>query len=214
MKKFVRWSGIIHTALSSFYPKLKLGQARELFAAALGHNSYASFRKHDLLALESQAKYVVLDIEQVLLRAAAIGVPLTEDQWWTAHRELTPSRVSKGLYIGEARMMQSAARNVFEDSSHQIFDEIANAIGAKDGHWARSAEPLADAGLTTNELAMLVYGDVHAMNEEVALATPVVAEVRFPRIGRQLYAKGRLIHAAQHGAPEPYEPSFEGEYYV
>jgi hypothetical protein len=43
--------------------------------------------------------------------------------------------------------------------------------------------------------------------------TPVVAEVRFQRVGRQLYGEGRLVHAAQHGAPRPYEPNFEGDVY-
>ncbi|MVW64206.1 hypothetical protein GPY61_30180 [Massilia sp. NEAU-DD11] len=213
MNKFVRWSGIVHTTLSSFHPKLKLGQARELFAAALGHNSYASLREHDLHALETVATYVVLDHERALRRAVALNVPLSEDQWWTAHQALTPARVSLGRYIGGMGLMRSAACHLFEDTSHPLFHEIANAVGMKDGHRADDAVLLSDADTTPDALSMLVRGDVRAFNEEGALATPVIAEIRFPRVGRQLYGAGTLVHAAQNGVPRPYEPNFEGDIY-
>lgn len=212
MTRFISWSGLVHTTLSAFYPKFKLSQAKELLAAGLGHNTYTSLRQHDLVALES-AKYVVLDLERLLQRAASMGIPLTLDQWWKAHHELTPGRVTKGCYLGEARVMESAARHVFEDSSHPCFYEIARRTGMKDGHWAYNAEPWPGQDVATDELAMLVYGDVQALNEHVALATPVIAEVRFKRIGKQLHGEGRLVQAAQHGEPRPYEPTYEAEIY-
>jgi hypothetical protein len=212
MTRFTSWSGIVHTTLSTLYPYFKLGQARELLAAGLGHNTYASLRLQDLVALES-AKYVVLDLERLMQRAADIGVPLTLDQWWLTHRELTPSRTTKGCYLGEARVMESAARHVFEDSSHPLFYEIAKRTGMKDGHWARDATPLPGQDPVADELAMLVHGDVQALNEHDALATPVIAEVRFKRIGRQLYAEGHIAQVAQHGEPRPYEPIDEAEIY-
>jgi hypothetical protein len=212
MTRFTSWSGIVHTTLSTLYPYFKLGQARELLAAGLGHNTYASLRLHDLAALES-AKYVVLDLERLMQRAADIGVPLTLDQWWLTHRELTPGRITKGCYLGEARVMESAARHVFEDSSHPLFYEIAKRIGMKDGHWAHGATPLPGQDPVADELAMLVHGDVQALNEHDALATPVIAEVRFKRIGRQLYAEGHIAQVAQHGEARPYEPIDEAEIY-
>lgn len=212
MTRFTSWSGIVHTTLLTFYPYFKLGQARELLAAGLGHNTYASLRLHDLAALES-AKYVVLDLERLMQRAADIGVPLTVDQWWLTHRELTPGRITKGCYFGEARVMESAACYVFEDSSHPLFDEIAKRTGMKDGHWAHDATPMPGQDPLADELAMLVHGDVQALNEHDALATPVIAEVRFKRIGRQLYAEGHVAQVAQHGEAHPYEPIYEAEIY-
>jgi hypothetical protein len=212
MTRFTTWSGIVHTTLSTLYPFFKLGHARELLAAGLGHNTYASLRLYDLAALES-AEYVVLDLERLMQRAAGIGVPLTLEQWWPTHHELTPGRITKGCYLGEARVMESAARHVFEDSLHPLFYEIANRTGMKDEHWAYDAAPLPGQDPIADELAMLVHGDVQAFNEHDALATPVIAEVRFKRIGRQLYAGGRIAQVAQHGEPRPYEPIYEAEIY-
>ena len=212
MTRFTSWSGIVHTTLSTLYPHFKLGQARELLAAGLGHNTYASLRARDLAALES-AKYVVLDVERLIQRAADMGVPLTLGQWWLAHRELTPGRVTKGCYLGEATVMESAARHVFEDDSHPLFYEIAKRTGMKNGHWAHGATPLQGQNAEAEELTMLVHGDVEALNEHVAIATPVIAEVRFKRIGRQLYAEGHIAQAAQHGEPRPFEPNDELETY-
>jgi hypothetical protein len=212
MTRFTSWSGIVHATLATLYPCFKLGQARELLAAGLGHNTYASLRLHDLAALES-AKYVVLDLERLMRRAADMGVPLTLDQWWLTYRELTPGRVTKGCYLGEANVMESAARHVFEDSSHPLYYEIANRTGMKDGHWAHGAASLPGQSPGADELAMLVHGDVQALNEHDAVATPVIAEVRFKRIGRQLYGDGHIAQVAQHGEPHPYEPIFEAEIY-
>jgi hypothetical protein len=212
MTRFTSWSGVVHTTLSTLYPHFKLGQARELLAAGLGHNTYASLRMLDLAALES-AQYVVLDLERLMQRAADMGMPLTLDQWWPTHHKLTPGRITNGCYLGEARVMQNAARHVFDDCSHPLFHEIAKRTGMKDGHWAYVATPLPGQDPVADELAMLVHGDVRAFNEDVALATPVIAEVRFKRIGRQLYAEGHIAQVAQHGEPHPYEPIDEAEMY-
>jgi hypothetical protein len=212
MTRFTSWSGIVHKTLSSLSPSFKLGHARELLAAGLGHKTYASLRLHDLAALES-AEYVVLDLERLMQRAADIGVPLTLDQWWLTHRELTPGRITKGCYLGEASVMESAARHVFVESSHPLFYDIANRTGMSDGHWAHEAALLPGQDPVSDELAMLVHGEVQAFNEHDALATPVIAEVRFRRIGRQLYAEGYIAQVAQHGEPRPYEPIYEAEIY-
>lgn len=212
MTRFISWSGIVHTTISALYPSFKLSQAREVLAAGLGHNTYASLRFHDLEALES-ARYVVLDFDRVLQRASGMRVPLTLDQWWKTLHELTPGRVTKGCSLGDARVMEIVARNVFERDSHPLFQEIANRTGMKDGHWAHRAAPLPAQVPFADELAMLVHGDVQAFNDQVALATPVIAEVRFKRIGRHLFGEGRIAHAAQHGEPRPYEPNDEMEIY-
>lgn len=212
MTRFNRWGGIVHASLSAAYPRFKLSQAKELLAAGLGHNTYASLRQSDLATLDS-ARYVVLDLERLLRRAASIGMPLTLEQWWKAHRELTPSGVTRGCYLGEAQVMESAARHVFEDSAHPCFDDIAGRTGVKDGHWAYSAARWEDPDVPLDGLAMRVHGCVQAFNDRIALATPVMAEIRFPRIGRQLFGEGRLVHAAQHGEPSPYDPIDEAEIY-
>lgn len=212
MSKFIRWSGIAHTILAAFHPKLKLGQAREIFAAALGHKSYASAIKNDIQALESTAKYVVLDQQLVLQRAIALGIPLTADQWWSVQHSISPGRVCGGCWIGSEWLMQSAAKSIFESSSLPLFDQIAAEIGFCDGHWARTAEALPGHS-DADEIALLVHGEVQAFHDDVALATPVIAEVRFRKVGRQLFSEGRLVDAIRHGVPRSYEPIFEGEIY-
>lgn len=213
MNKFILWSGIFHKTLASFHPKLKLGQSRELFAAAIGHNSYASLRQHDLQSLESVAKYVLLDSNAVLLRATDIGVHLTVDQWWAVFCQLTPGRVSGSCWIGEEKLMLSAARAVFEDTSCSLYHQIADAIGMKDGHWAISAEGFPFEHSAPGELRVLVRGCVQAFSEEQALSTPVMAEICFPIVGRRLYGEGRLENAVKTGDAQPYEQVFEGEVY-
>lgn len=213
MSKFVTWSGIVHATLRSSFPKLKLGQARELLAASLGHNSYASLREHDLHALESSAIHVLLSNGAAMRRALELGLALTDDQWWVVQHVLTRGEVSVLSWLGGTAVMPNAARRVFEDTSYPLFHQIARAIGMKDGQWAHRTVTLPSEGARADELVILVYGEVRAFNETVCLATPVIGEVRFRQVGRQLYGPGHLVHATQNGAPYPYEPIDEGDVY-
>jgi len=213
MSKFVTWSGIVHATLRSSFPKLKLGQARELLAASLGHNSYASLREHDLQALESSAIHVLPSHAGVLRRAYELGLALTDDQWWVVQRALTRGEVSLFSSLGGNAVMPNAARRVFEDTSHPLFHQIARAIGMQDGQWAHRTVTLAPEGSRADELTILVYGEVRAFSETACLATPVIGEVTFPRVGRQLYGAGHLVRATQNGQPYPYEPIDEGDVY-
>jgi hypothetical protein len=68
--------------------------------------------------------------------------------------------------------MAFVARIVFEDASHHVRHEVANAVGIKDGYWTRSAQRIPDDGTLPEELRFLVHGEVQAFNEEVSLAMP------------------------------------------
>lgn len=57
MTRFIRWSSKLHSTLRAFHPQLKLSHTKEIFAAALGHHSYASLRTHDLAVLNEPVRH-------------------------------------------------------------------------------------------------------------------------------------------------------------
>lgn len=213
MTTFSRWSGVVQTALKKFYPKLKLNQAREILSAALGHRTYAALQMHDLDALANDAKYILIDQEAALERAAGLGFPVTPEQWGSVMQALTRSGVSDGRWITELAYMGSAARVVFEDASHPVLDEIAKAVGVSDGHWAGVAQRVSSAEALPQELIYEVSGKVQAFNDEASLATPVVARVMFRRVGKQMYALGKMLDVRRDGEPAAYEPNFDADIY-
>jgi hypothetical protein len=175
MTTFARWSGVVHTTLSSLHPKFKYSHAQEILSAALGHRTYASLRTLDLAALHEHTKYVLFDDQAPLSRAARLGLPITLEQWHSAAMKLKPSGISGGRWMIHHEQMADAARIVFEDASHPVLHQVANAIGIKDGHWARAAYRVNNDVTLPEELRYLVQGEVQAFNDEVSLAMPVIA---------------------------------------
>lgn len=58
-------------------------------------------------------------------------------------------------------------------------------------------------------LRFRVYGEVRSFAEHNPIAYPVVAEIQFRRLGRQLYGDGKLVRVERNGPPEQYEPTFD-----
>jgi len=203
MSRFVHWSGIVHDTLSPIHPSLKLGQSREILAAALGHNSYASFRLHDLPALEL-ADCAVLDPNTLLRRAHGLGIALTAEEWQSVEQQLTRFRICNGCYVGDERILLSAGRSVFENKRCHAIGELARTVGMIDGVEALEAA-LMHGELPPGAAGVLVRGEILAFNENEALAIPVIAEVQFERIGRHLYRNGNVVNLSQRGLPHPYE---------
>lgn len=214
MNKLVRWRGIVHKILLNSYPEIKLSQTLEILSAAFGHKSYASFRIHDLGQLDKKVKYILIDKKLAIDRAVALGITLTEEQWWDVEKSLKPSGVSGGIWLTDEEGMSRAARIIFEDESHQHMDAIAAAIGVKDRQAAKSAHCLSAKGFLAEELKFIVRGDVCAFSIDTARAVPVTAEVVFKKIGRQFYAQGKLLQVEQCGTPQAYEPEFESDFYL
>ncbi len=206
MTKFIRWSGIAHSILVKSHRKTKLGQAREILAAYLGHRTYASLRTHDLAVLQEQAKYVLVDPEKALSRAASLDIPLTAGDWLAIEHAIRPSGVSGDTWLIGERSMHLAASLTFEDSGDQRLYDIAHRIGMCDGIHATNTRCHSSLGELPEILKFTVEGEVRAMNAEKYLAVPVVCEISFPRVGKQFYASGKLLTVEQSGQPKEYEP--------
>lgn len=83
MSRFKQCARVAHAKLSLLFPSISLGQTQQLLAAALGHNTYASFKAEDLHAFDHTAAYAVLVPERAMLRALDFkGIELKQEHWW------------------------------------------------------------------------------------------------------------------------------------
>jgi hypothetical protein len=211
MDKFSKWTGLAHAALITHYPKFKRGQARECLAAWLGHRTYASLQIKDLLVLNKGVKHAIIDASAAMERAKGFGFPLTREQWRSVEWALTPSGVS-GMWLTEMQSMENAARLAFEDNSHPDADAIWKAIGMTDGRWGEKVIGQSPMDTFPVQLHFTVHGTVRAFNDDDFLATPVLAEVSFQRVGARLYLEGQVQSVTRNGEPYRYESEFELEF--
>lgn len=58
-------------------------------------------------------------------------------------------------------------------------------------------------GTHPDELRFIIHGETRAFNEHEAIATPVVAHVRFERVGIRLYNMGELLSVTGRGRRIP-----------
>lgn len=212
MDKFSKWTGLAHFTLKQSHRKIRLCQVRELLSAWLGHRTYTSLRVADLSALLGRAKYAIIDADAAMSRANALGIDLTAEQWKAVEYSLQPSGVSGELWLVSKSSLASAARLIFEDQSHPDIDLLWQPVGMPDGRLATSVtrlsiEPFPDV------LEYVVQGHVRAFNDDESLAIPVVAHVRFKRVGARLYEQGEIYAVKPHGARRSYEPNDEMETY-
>jgi hypothetical protein len=199
MNQFSRWSGIAHSLLSNYSPKIKLGQVQQLLAACLGHRTYASLRGADLAILNQRPAYVLFDVEAGLRRSVDLGLALTEAQWREATMALRPSGVTS-FCLTTMQGMHIAARLTFEDSGDARIHAIKRELGHPDGHWATSSRN----HFAEDEVPELLRFDVEvnfqAYTDDSSLAVPVKVIVEFRRLGRQIYGKGTLVSVEKCGA--------------
>lgn len=212
MDKFSMWTGLAHTTLTKHYPDFKRSQAAECLAAWLGHRTYASLRVQDLGVLNEGIKHAIVDALTAVKRAEAFGFQLSREQWREVELTLTPSGIS-GMWLTGMDSMSAAARLAFEDNSHPDATEIARAVGLADGRWVEKVVRHTPEETLPKQLWFTVHGSVRAFNDEGSLATPVLAEVMFRRVGARLYWEGEIQAVIQNGEPCPYEPNFEGDDY-
>jgi hypothetical protein len=209
MTKFTRWSGIAHSILIKSHRKTKLGHAQEVLAAYLGHRTYASLRTHDLAVLQNQAKYVLVDPEKALNRAAGLDIPLTADDWLAVEHAIRPSGISGETWLVGEQSMHLAARLTLENSGDRRLYDIAHRIGLCDGIRTTDTRCHSSPGEFPEKLKFTVEGEVRTGKAEAYLAIPVVCEVAFPRVGKRFYASGELLSVEQSGPPTEYEPEEE-----
>lgn len=212
MDKFSMWTGLAHTILLKHHPKLRRGQACECLAAWLGHRTYASLRVHDLAVLNSGIKHAIFDSSAAIKRAGSLGFEMPPEQWRDVERALKPSGVSQ-MWLTDMFSMRLAASLAFEDGFHEDSYAIAKSIGMSDGRSAVQVIPHTQEDSFPDSLRFAVHGLVRAFNDEASIATPVIAEVAFQRVGKQLYKDAVVETVKRSGEPYSYEPEFEGEDY-
>ena len=206
MTKFVRWSGIAHSILAKSHRNIKLGHAREILSAYLGHRTYASLRSHDLAVLQDQAQYVLVDSQMALERAASLGFFVAESDWLKVEMALKPSGVSgKTWLIGELSM-QLAASITVEESSDLRVRAIGNHIGMVDYYRSIRANCGSPMGELPEELMFTVTGEIGVQGDDGCWAFPVVSTVVFQRVGNRFYGAGQVQSVEQVGQPTEYEP--------
>ena len=212
MDKFSMWTGLAHTTLIKHHPKFKRSQACECLAAWLGHRTYASLRVQDLAVLNNGVKHAIVDALAAIKRAETFGFSLTREQWRDVEWTLKPSGIS-GMWLTEMRSMSAAARLAFEDNYHADAHDIARAVGMTDGRRGEKVICHTPEDTFPEKLRFTVHGTVRAFNEEVSLATPVLAEVIFQRVGVKLYMEGQVQAVTRNGESNPYENELEGDDY-
>ncbi|WP_322087527.1 hypothetical protein [Burkholderia sp. BCC1999] len=204
MDQFTRWSCVAHSLLSKHVPQIKLGQVHQLLAACLGHQTYASLRKADLETLNRGPSYVLFDIDAGFVRAAALGLPLTEAHWREVKIALSRSGVTPFWLIAMASM-HLAARLTFEDADDARIHAMKRAIGFPNGQLATSSRCHSPEDGVPEILRFDVDGEVHAYDDEISVAIPVIAVVEFRKIGQRMYGKGSLVSVEQNGDPRARE---------
>lgn len=215
MDQFSRWSSVAHSLLSTHTPKMKLGQVHQLFAACLGHRTYASLRVSDLEILNQKPHYVLFDEGAGLARAMDLGLSLTEAQWREVTMALRPSGITP-FWLTAMSGMDSAARLSFEDSFDSRIHATKREIGFPDGHRATSSHCHSKEDEMPDFLRFDVHGEVCAYNDETSLAVPVIAVVEFPKVGRRMYGDGTLVSLERLGDPRTRdwdEDEHDGEAY-
>lgn len=224
MDKFKFWASKVEKSLLPSHPKLKHCHACEILAAAFGHKTYASFHLKDENALNLSTKYIILDSELALDRAKKLQYNLTCDEWATSIDITSRSGNSGGNWLINASSMLTAARLVFEDSSHQKFDEIEpdlkNRLGniATNVQYSSLQEHLPDNwnissnGELKNELEFIVEGDFRYYGKQNGIAVPFEIRVIFERVGKRFYSEGILRSVIQNPSTKEFEPDFEPEF--
>ena len=210
MDKFSRWTGLAHATLIKHHPKFKRSQACECLAAWLGHRTYASLRVRDLAVFNKGVKHAIVDAKAATQRAESSGFAITPEQWRDVEFTLRPSGVSE-MWLTEMHAMRSAAGLAFEDSSHPDANAIAQTIGMTDGCWSEKVFCHTPDDVFPEQLRFTVHGEVRAFNDEVSLATPVLADVTFRRVGVRLYLEAQVQGVIRNGKPFPYEPNLDGD---
>nr|WP_315494200.1 hypothetical protein [uncultured Rhodoferax sp.] len=204
MSAFSSWSYLVRDYLTSLGYRASLGQAQQILAAGLGHNSLASFNNHDKAVLP-HARQVVIDAALMAPRARELGFPLDGEQSQDILTSLIRTidiqapLVTTGTYVLEAC-------RVVEDCSvrkgvQEILDKLSGTVHNLKAWNAKALEPLA-----ANPRIWMweVVGFLYVSQEDEILEVPIATEVIFPRLGIHLLGEGRTTRFRQTGDATPY----------
>lgn len=219
MSRFKKCAKVAHAKLRSFFPLISLGQTQQLLAAALGHNTYASFSASDATAFDGPAAYAVVVPGLAMLRALDFGISMNQDHW-----DLLSSEISEKQVVGDLEICQNLhniywrARYEFFDGQYKEIDELVRRYGVEEVfRWllseASSIEPkYVDVGeALPPKFYVTLHGEIGIAIDSIrdtGWAVPVLAEFGFKRVGRRLLAQSKLTSIQQVDSPRkcaPYE---------
>lgn len=206
MNLFAKWTDITHVTLAKHYPTIKLSQTRELLSTWVGHKTFASLKINDLQIInERRALYIIVNDDDVFVRAKRLGIELGFDHWMSVRQKLSPSGISGGFWLVWMNSMIGAARNIFEYSSHPEKFRISRPIGTPDGYRNTVVARPIEVEDYPLELIVDVNSELLVFNQHESVFFPVHSRVTFKRVGARIYEEGQLISFEQVGVSGHYE---------
>ena len=218
MSAFSTWARRLKSHLYSAGVSIPLGQAQELLASGLGHNTRASFQATEAELLP-RAHHVVFLVSAVHARADALGIDLSPvrslreilDILGEPDGELAPDGV---YYLGPPQSSGPITEDSFEGRvfslveacDHVLHREIAEELGGDRAktvaHQVEDAVPLASAG---KAWAWTFSGYTRLADESTGWHVPVSGALILPRIGRTLLGPPSMVRLERTGTAQPYD---------
>lgn len=222
MSAFSTWAFRLKNHLASAGATISLGQAQELLASGLGHNTRASLLASEAGILQ-RADHVVLLVGAACKRAETLGIDLSSirtisevfDILDDPDGELSP----QGAYfLRQPRLAGPVSEGSFRDRvfatvegcDHILQHEIAIDLG---GVRARTvaelvecAMPLSDA---VREWTWTFTGWTRLVNETRGWHVPVHGTLVFTKLGRTLLGSGNMVRLARTGEPQQFDDDMD-----
>lgn len=217
MARFKKCAKVAHAKLQTFFPQISLGQTQQLLAAALGHKTYASFKRADISAFDEQASYAVVVPEAAMLRALDFGIEMTRDHW-----DLLISEISEKQVVGDLEICQNLnniywrSRYEFFDGQYEEIDDLVRPYGTVQVFRQLLSERVYmvpdyvdDGGALPHELFVTLHGEIlvgSESNHNAGWGVPVHTEFCFKKLGMRLLAECKLTGVKPGGSPRKSAP--------
>lgn len=222
MSAFSTWAFRLKNHLASAGVSISLGQAQELLASGLAHNTRASLVASDADVLQ-RARHVIFLIAAVHKRAETLGIDLSPirsmseifDILDDSDGELAPQGV---YYLLKPRrggpISEESFRNrvftTIEECDHVLQHKIATELGgvrAKTiAEQVEHVAPLSDAG---HEWSWTFSGWTRLLNKTEGWHVPVRGTLVFARLGRTLLGSASIVRLERTGDPQPYDDDMD-----
>lgn len=222
MSAFSTWAFRLKNHLASAGVAISLGQAQELLASGLGHNTRASFLASEAGVFQ-RADHVIFLAGAVRKRAETLGIDLSSIRLISEVLDILDDPDEKlspkgSYYLRQPRPTgpisdESFENRVFvtvEGCDHVLQHEIANELGgvrAKTvAERVECAVPLSDAG---HEWTWTFTGWTRLVNKTEGWHVPVRGTLVFTRLGRTLLGSGSIVRLARTGEPQQFDDDMD-----
>lgn len=218
MTRFKDCAKVAHAKLRTFYPNIAIGQVQQLLAAALGHNTYASFKEADAAAFDSCAGSAMLVPDSAMLRATDFGFCMNRDHWSLLIDDLNSKQVTGALELHEhTGLLGWMARMAFQKVEDPRIADLLAPHGSKESFRQLVCEAMSYDPQTVDDGGVLPERTVVTLHGEICVyctsysgwAVPMLCEFAFERVGRRMYAAPVLKSVVQHGDPRLSYPAEE-----